>query len=95
MKRPKKKPPGKQLRPATPTEAGWHEELHQKMQALQRTRRDEFAMAAPQGIATSEFMLRIISAEQKLGGTQMTTAIAITAYTIADEMLKQRSKKAS
>ncbi len=93
MKRPKKKPPGKFEKQILPPAGSHCADLYQTIQSLQRTRRDEFAMAALQGLATSEFMLRIISAEQKLGGTPMTVVIATAAYTIADEMLKQRSKK--
>lgn len=56
----------------------------------QKTLRDEFAKAALEGIATSEWMVRIVNEQHRLNKEPLCDTIAKTAYLIADAMMKVR-----
>jgi TPR repeat protein len=69
--------------------ASW-KQLRAEVDSLRSALRDDFAMAALQGIATSEFLIRVVTEQQKLDKLPACDTIARLAYTLADSMLKER-----
>lgn len=57
-----------------------------------KTLRDEFAMAALTGIVSIEAMFVVAGKEARANNTTTEDQLAVTAYQIADAMLKQRLK---